>query len=80
MDKNIIINLSLDELEVISESLDLLKHNFKVDITVGKVNIQDVIDRVDRVIDKIEKWLMISYRRNKWWNYIKRDLLKNIKN
>lgn len=54
MDKSIIINLSLDELEVVSESLDLLKHNFKVDITVGKVNIQDVIDRVDKAIDKIE--------------------------
>ena len=54
MDKSIIMNLSLDELEVISESLDLLKHKFKVDITIGKINIQDVIDRVDRAIDKIE--------------------------
>ena len=54
MDKSIIMSLSLDELEVISESLDLLKHKFKVDITVGKINIQDVIDRVDRAIDKIE--------------------------
>lgn len=54
MDNSIIINLSLDELEVISESLDLIKNNFKVDITVGKVNIQDVIDRIDRAIDKIE--------------------------
>lgn len=54
MDKSIIMSLSLDELGVISESLDLLKHKFKVDITVGKNNIQDVIDRVDRAIDKIE--------------------------
>ena len=54
MDKSIIMNLSLDELEVISESLDLIKNKFKVDITVGKINIQDVIDRVDRAIDKIE--------------------------
>ena len=30
------------------------KHKFKVDITIGKINIQDVIDRVDRAIDKIE--------------------------
>ena len=54
MDKSIIMNLSLEELEVISESLDLLKHNFKTDVTVGKINIQDIIDRVDRAIDKIE--------------------------
>lgn len=54
MDNSIIINLSLDELEVISESLDLLKNKFKVDVTVGKINIQDVIDRIDRAIDKIE--------------------------
>ena len=54
MDKSIIMNLSLEELEVISESLDILKHRFKVDVTVGKVNIQDVVDRVDRAIDKIE--------------------------
>lgn len=54
MNKSIIMNLSLDELEVISESLDLLKHKFKVDVTVGKINIQDVVDRVDRAIDKIE--------------------------
>ena len=39
MDKSIIMNLSLDELEVISESLDLIKNKFKVDITVGKINI-----------------------------------------
>lgn len=54
MDKSIIMNLSLDELEVISESLDLLRNDFKVDITVGKINIQDIIERVDRAIDKIE--------------------------
>lgn len=54
MDKSIIMNLSLDELEVISESLDLLRNGFKVDITVGKINIQDIIERVDRAIDKIE--------------------------
>ena len=54
MSKSIIMNLSLDELDVISESLDLIKNNFKVDITVGKINIQDVIDRIDRAIDKIK--------------------------
>ena len=54
MNKSIIMNLSLDELEVISESLDILKHRLEVDVTIGKINIQDVIDRVDRAIDKIE--------------------------
>jgi len=54
MDKSIIMNLSLDELEVISESLDLLRNRFKVNVTIGKINIQDIIDRVDRAIDKIE--------------------------
>ena len=54
MDKSIIMNLSLEELEVISESLDILKHRLEVDVTIGKINIQDVIDRVDRAIDKIE--------------------------
>ena len=54
MNKSIIMNLSLDELEVISESLDILKHRLEVDVAIGKINIQDVIDRVDRAIDKIE--------------------------
>ena len=54
MDKEIIMCLTLDELNVISESLDLLKHRYKTNVTIGKVDIQDIIDRVDRAIDKIE--------------------------
>ena len=54
MDKEITMCLTLDELNVMSESLDLLKHRYKTNVTIGKINIQDVIDRVDRAIDKIE--------------------------
>lgn len=52
--KEIIMKLSIDELTIISESLDLLKNEFEVNIEVGKIDIQDVIDRVDSAIDKIE--------------------------
>ena len=52
--EGIIMNLELDELHVISESLDLLKNEFGTEITVGKINIQDILDRVDNAIDKIE--------------------------
>ena len=48
------MNLSLEELEVVSESLDMLRNDYKVDITIGKVNMQDIIERFDRAIDKIE--------------------------
>lgn len=52
--KNIIMSFNLDELTVISESLDLLLHRFGTSVQVGKVDIQDVIERVDIAIDKIE--------------------------
>ena len=52
--ESIIMNLELDELHVISESLDLLKNKFGTEITVGKINIQDILDMVDNAIDKIE--------------------------
>ena len=52
--ESIIMNLELDELHVISESLDLLKNEFGTEITVGKINIQDILDRIDNAIDKIE--------------------------
>ena len=52
--ESIIMNLELDELHVISESLDLLKNEFGTEITVGKINIQDILDRVENAIDKIE--------------------------
>ena len=48
------MNLSINELEVISESLDLLLHRFGTSVQVGKIDIQDVIERVDRAIEKIE--------------------------
>lgn len=54
MDKTILMCLTLDELNVISESLDLLLHRFGTSVQVGKVDIQDVIERIDRAIDKIE--------------------------
>lgn len=54
MSKSIILNLSLEELEVVSDSLDVLRNDYGVDITIGKVNIQDVIEIFDRAIDKIE--------------------------
>ena len=52
--ESIIMNLELDELHVISESLDLLINKFGTEITVGKINIQDILDMVDNAIDKIE--------------------------
>ena len=52
--ESIIMNLELDELHVISESLDLLKNEFGTEITVGKINIQDILDRIHNAIDKIE--------------------------
>lgn len=52
--KNIIMNMTWEELELISESLDMLKHEYGVNITVCNVDIQQVIERVDLAIDKIE--------------------------
>lgn len=52
--KSIIMNMTLEELEVINTSLDLLKHEYGVDVTVCNTNIQQVIERVDIAIDKIE--------------------------
>lgn len=54
MSKSIIMNLLSEELEVVSDSLDMLRNDYGIDITIGKVNIQDVIERFDRAIDKIE--------------------------
>lgn len=54
MDKTILMCLTLDELNVISESLDLLLHRFGTSVQVGKVDIQYVIEKIDRAIDKIE--------------------------
>lgn len=52
--KSIIMNMTWEELEVISESLDMLKHEYGVNITVCNVDIQQVIERIDLAIDKIE--------------------------
>jgi hypothetical protein len=46
MDKTILMCLTLDELNVISESLDLLLHRFGTSVQVGKIDIQDVIERI----------------------------------
>ena len=54
MDKTILMCLTLDELNVISESLDLLLHRFGTSVQVGKVDIQYVIEKIDRALDKIE--------------------------
>ena len=54
MEKLLKLELNYDELNVISECLDLLKHSYGVDIKIGKSNIQDVIDRVDMAIDMLE--------------------------
>ena len=54
MDKAILMCLTLDELEVISESLDLLLHRFGTSVQVGKIDIQYVIERIDSAIEKIE--------------------------
>lgn len=52
--KSIIMNMTWEELELISESLDMLKHEYGVNITVCNVDIQQVIERIDLAIDKIE--------------------------
>lgn len=52
--ESIIMNMTWEELEVISESLDILKHEYGVDVTVCNTNIQQVIERIDLAIDKIE--------------------------
>ena len=54
INKTIFMCLTLDELNVISESLDLLLHRFGTSVQVGKIDIQDVIERIDNAIDKIE--------------------------
>ena len=54
MDITILMCLTLDELNVISESLDLLLHRFGTSVQVGKIDIQDVIERIDNAINKIE--------------------------
>lgn len=52
--KSIIMNITWGELEIISESLDLLKRTYGVDVTICGTNIQQVIERIDLAIDKIE--------------------------
>ena len=54
INKTIFMCLTLDELNVISESLDLLLHRFGTSVQVGKIDIQDVIERIDNAINKIE--------------------------
>ena len=54
MESSLKLELNYDELNVISESLDLLRHHYGVDVTFGKVNIQDVIERMDAAIDMLE--------------------------
>ena len=54
MSKEIIMCLSMDELIVISEALDLLKNEFSVNVEINKIDIQHVIDRVDNAMKKIE--------------------------
>ena len=54
INKTILMCLTLDELNVISESLDLLLHRFGTSVQVGKIDIQDVIERIYNAIDKIE--------------------------
>ena len=52
--KEIIMCLSIDELNVISEGLDLLKNEFSVNVEINKIDIQHIIDRVDNAIEKLE--------------------------
>lgn len=54
MSKEIIMCLSMDELTVISEGLDLLKNEFSVNVEINKVDIQQILDRVDNAIEKLE--------------------------
>ena len=54
INKTIFMCLTLDELNVISESLDLLLHRFGTSVQVGKIDIQEDIERIDNAIDKIE--------------------------
>ena len=54
MSKEIIMCLSMDELIVISEGLDLLKNEFSVNVEINKIDIQHIIDRVDNAIEKLE--------------------------
>lgn len=54
MDKAIMMCLTLDELIVISDALDLLKNEFSVNVEVNKIDIQHVIDRIDNAIDRVE--------------------------
>ena len=54
MRKEIIMCLSMDELIVISEALDLLKNEFSVNVEINKVDIQQILDRVDNAIEKLE--------------------------
>ena len=54
MSKEIIMCLSIDELNVISEGLDLLKNEFSVNVEINKIDIQHIIDRVDNAIEKLE--------------------------
>lgn len=54
MDKSIIMNITLEELEVISDSLDILKNEVGISVRCGNVSMQDVIDRIDLAIEKIE--------------------------
>ena len=52
--KVIMMCLTIDELNIISDGLDLLKNEFGTNIEVGEIDIQYVIDRVNNAIDKIE--------------------------
>ncbi|MGL5646656.1 MAG: hypothetical protein ACRDDY_02300 [Clostridium sp.] len=52
--KQVIMCLTLDELMVISEGLDLLWSEFSDNIEVNQMDIQSVIERIDSAIEKIE--------------------------